>query len=387
MKRDTVVILSRSLPHHGLGGMEVVAWDLAKEFVRQNLKVSIITTPIPGQSGEFIEDGVQIIPLENIPSGRYSRLWWKKSKQYFEEHYMCTAQIVLSVSAAGFGLLPLKRKLKDVPFIMQAHGTSWGEFVSKWRSGRCKSILSSIRNIIWMPKDLWAYKQFDLIVTVGEQVSLDLIKPPSNWVLAKDKIKQIPNGIDTRLFKSSIESRSKIRRELKISEKTTIIISASRLHPQKGVGHGLMAFSRYLKINPDAIYFIAGDGPERRNLETLADSLNIKEQVRFLGAKTRDDLVNYLQIGDVFLFLSDRIEGLPLNVLEALAVGLPVVLSKHINVINSSDIHRVQQDDASLVAETINIISQQQKLGERCCLPIENSLEYVAKRYMDLFVG
>lgn len=152
-----IVILSRSLPFHGLGGMEIVAWDLAKEFVRAGHAVRIITTTLPGRFGEFEQDGVCVVPLSGTPSARYSFAWWAESRRYFEERCMESTQAVLSVSAAGFGILPLKRRLTNIPFVMQAHGTSWGEVLSKWRSRRPKSILTLLRNVLWLGRDLYSY--------------------------------------------------------------------------------------------------------------------------------------------------------------------------------------------------------------------------------------
>lgn len=389
MTRDTIVILSRSLPHHGLGGMEVVAWDLATEFARQGLSVTVLTTPIPGLQGEFVQNGVRVVPLDGMPSGRYSTAWWKVSRSYFEQHLMQSVCAVLSVSAAAFGLLPLKHKIANVPFIMQAHGTSWGEVVSKWRSRRLKSIASSIRNVLWLPKDLMAYRRFDIVVAVGEQVYQDLNSKPISYVLEPGKVKLIPNGIDTSLFQPSVENRIKIRKQLGISEESPVIISASRLHPQKGVGHGLRAFAELLKTKPSAVYLIAGDGPDSERLQMLSYELNISNNVYFLGALDRYMLVEYLQAADVFLFLTDRVEvGLSLNVLEALATGLPVVLSKHICFYTSRNINSVMQNNIDSVIKGItSILEEKNNSLNYHFFDSENSLFNSVKKYILLLGG
>lgn len=382
MKKE-IVILSRSLPHHGLGGMEVVAWDLAVEFARLNYPVRVITTSLPDQHESFMQDGVRVVPLPNTPSGRYSRAWWQASRRYFSEHCMDTTLGVLSVSAAAFGILPLKKQLTGVPFVMQAHGTSWGEVVSKWRSKRLRSLVSSIRNIAWLPRDIWAYRKFDAVVAVGQRVRQDLTRAPVQWVLPEKNVHLVNNGIDTKVFRPFNETRVNLRECLKISETTPVVISASRLHAQKGVAQGLQSFVKLLEDLPDAVYLIAGDGPEREYLKTLAKDLGVSENIRFLGALKRDELAEYLCVADVFLFLTKRIEGLPLNVLEALACGLPCIVSDHLALPFEAQVKLVSPDNQEMVVKSLH-----EKLGSRkrvdkvSLLPSTHTLSNVVSLYL-----
>ena len=77
---------------------------------------------------------------------------------------------------------------------------------------------------------------------------------------------------------------------------------------------------------PDTTLLIAGNGPERGKLEELVKKLGLEEHVRFLGYTTR--LQEYLQICDAELCCSYR-EGLPLNVMEAMLCGKPVIASNN----------------------------------------------------------
>jgi glycosyltransferase involved in cell wall biosynthesis len=87
------------------------------------------------------------------------------------------------------------------------------------------------------------------------------------------------------------------------------------------------------------------------------------------------------------MFLSERVEvGLTLNVLEALSVGLPVLLSSHLCLIDSESLFPVQPQDEKAVAcclENILIKTQQRKLVS--ALPTEYSLDYSANAYLNLF--
>lgn len=363
-----ILILTRLLPHHSLGGMQIVAWDLAREFARVGQAVRVITTSIPGKPETFTEDGVHVVALRGTPPERYSRAWWRASRAYVGKHCIGNTAAVLSVSAAGFGVLPLRTRMPGVRFVMQAHGTSIGEIVSKWRSRRLRAILGSVRNLAWLPRDMLAYSKFDTVVAVGGQVQRDLARAPICWFLDPNRVVQINNGIDTTLFHPDAVDRANMREILGIAAETPVILSASRLHAQKGLVHGLQAFSRLHQELPQALYLIAGDGPEREALEALVVSLGIADSVRFLGALKHEYLARILRTADVFVFLTDHIEvGITLNVMEALASGLPSVVSEHLQLPSCLGLHLVDrtsyQDVSNCLLKLLSIQAANEESG------------------------
>jgi glycosyltransferase involved in cell wall biosynthesis len=92
----------------------------------------------------------------------------------------------------------------------------------------------------------------------------------------------------------------------------------------------LQAFALAAASDPRLRYVVVGDGPERTALEAAVSRLGLSDRVTLVGALPREQVAAHLQAADAFLFLSHHLEGLPLNILEALAVGLPVVLSGHL---------------------------------------------------------
>ena len=96
--------------------------------------------------------------------------------------------------------------------------------------------------------------------------------------------------------------------------------TAGRLTAQKALGDALEAVARVDGVE----LLVLGDGPERSGLERQAAALGISERVRFLGAGTRDDVVALFRAVDVGL-LTSAWENLPHTLLEALAVGTPVI--------------------------------------------------------------
>ena len=135
---------------------------------------------------------------------------------------------------------------------------------------------------------------------------------------AGERIRVLRNGVDLELFRPS--HRDSLRRELGLSGFT--IASVGHLIERKG--HDLVI--RALAALPDATLLIAGDGPERAALETLATGLGVAERVRFLGAVDQSALRDIYNCADVLVLASSR-EGWANVLLEAMACGTPVVAS------------------------------------------------------------
>lgn len=101
-----------------------------------------------------------------------------------------------------------------------------------------------------------------------------------------------------------------------------LLLTVARLTAWKGVDHLLRALAHV----PDIRLLIAGDGPEEVRLRALADSLDLRDRVRFLGRVERDALAVYFRAAD-YTVLYSGYEGLPHVVLESLLNGTPVITS------------------------------------------------------------
>ena len=131
----------------------------------------------------------------------------------------------------------------------------------------------------------------------------------------------IYNGVDVGLFRSPV---SDFGREMNWCGRP-VIGAIARLAPQKGLQYLLRAAPEVLRDNPNALFVIVGDGPERRTLENEAADLGIRNAVCFLGV--RKDIPELLSSMDV-LAMPSLSEGLPMALLEAMAAGRAVVASR-----------------------------------------------------------
>jgi 1,2-diacylglycerol 3-alpha-glucosyltransferase len=105
-----------------------------------------------------------------------------------------------------------------------------------------------------------------------------------------------------------------------------VFLSFCRLSPEKNVESGIQIMEPILKSNPKVKFVIAGDGPQKVELEQLCISKKIDKQVIFVGRYSPEDLQNIITNTNskAFLFSSES-ENLPTNILEAMFLGLPVL--------------------------------------------------------------
>ncbi len=135
------------------------------------------------------------------------------------------------------------------------------------------------------------------------------------------------NAIETEKFRFDEKKRKDKRKELGITPTTTVIINIGRMVEQKNQMRVLDIFSLFYAEHPDSKLLIAGKGELENKLKKKAESLDIENDVMFLGE--RDDIPALLSASDIFLFPS-LFEGLGIALIEAEAEGLVSILSSHI---------------------------------------------------------
>jgi glycosyltransferase involved in cell wall biosynthesis len=135
------------------------------------------------------------------------------------------------------------------------------------------------------------------------------------WGLTPERVGVIPNPAPEL---PQLPSREAARAALGVTG--PVLATAGRLTAQKALPDALRAIARV----PAVELFVLGDGSERPALERDAETLGVSDRVRFLGAGTRDDVLRLFRAADAVLVTSAW-ENLPHTVLEALAVGTPVI--------------------------------------------------------------
>lgn len=139
------------------------------------------------------------------------------------------------------------------------------------------------------------------------------------WGVESSKIFVVYNGFHVEIPKTL---RATVRKNLHLEG--SVIVSAGRLVPWKGMKELIEALP-LIRVNvPDVYLVIVGDGPERKKLEDQVISLKIEKHIRFTGRLGQKELFDYVKAADVFA-LNTAYEGLSHQILETMALGTPVV--------------------------------------------------------------
>ena len=131
----------------------------------------------------------------------------------------------------------------------------------------------------------------------------------------------IHNGIDLGRM-TPIQAAADVRRELGLDDSTMLIGAVGRLAPVKGHASFLEAARLIALEEPRARFAIVGNGPLQRELRTQAAQLGLSDSCLFLG--DRADVYDLVSAMDVFVLPSLN-EGIPMALLEAMALNRPVV--------------------------------------------------------------
>ncbi|KOF33818.1 MULTISPECIES: glycosyltransferase family 4 protein [Vibrio] len=141
--------------------------------------------------------------------------------------------------------------------------------------------------------------------------------------LSENKLVVLPNGVNKNIFHpSDSSSLNLIRSELKLSKDKIIIGMIGRLWEQKNPKALVDAALSILSNRNDVVFVLVGEGELRASLEAMSDSHS--DNIKFLG--WRSDTADLLRSFDIFS-LPSLWEGMPLAIIEAMATGLPCVVS------------------------------------------------------------
>lgn len=193
--------------------------------------------------------------------------------------------------------------------IYQAHGFHF------WTGAPKKNWL------IYYPVEKYLARYTDILITINKED----YKRAENFHLKKGgKIYYVHGvGVDCKRFLNSGENkRSEIRNSLGLKADDILLLSVGELNENKNHAEVIRAISKC--DNTDLHYAVAGKGDIKASLESLAKELNLEQRVHFLGFI--DNMPDHYKAADLFVFPSKR-EGLPSAVMEAMASGLPCLVS------------------------------------------------------------
>jgi glycosyltransferase involved in cell wall biosynthesis len=206
-------------------------------------------------------------------------------------------------------------------------GNLWGRLAAAL--ARPQAVISTQMSVMPKAKRLpYAALVNQVLAGITDVVTFDSRRGQREYglagIMSQPLLKVIHNGADLQMFEPSgfQAAISDFRRSLGIEENLFILGNIARLTEQKGQEVLLQAVSLLGRNGRNLKVVLVGGGPRRGELESLADRLGISDHVLFLGP--RHDLPELLSLFDIFV-LSSLWESLPVIILEAMAMGKPVV--------------------------------------------------------------
>ncbi len=284
-----------------VGGTEIATHNLARHLSKRGHEVHVITSLDPGLPKKSLEQGFHVHRI-GVSRVRFLgvMLFWL---QVLRELLRLRPDLVHSQSIRMGIPAFLAKKLAKTPYVV------WGRGTDVYLPWSYKRLISKL-----------ALKNPDTVIALTEDMKLEMQRMCGRGVHV------IPNGIDLQSLEG-LPAKAAIREELGLGCDETIILFVGTLRAVKGVKYLMEAMSMIRQKCGKARLVLVGDGEERQSLETLVRELALGASISFAGRVSNEMVSRYMIASDI-LVLPSLSEGFPNAVLEAMAVGLPVVTSR-----------------------------------------------------------
>lgn len=323
--------------HPIVGGTEQQALALAKRLVQDGHAVTVATCWFPSLKRFERMDG---IPVHRVilPFGRgalyalsyLSSLMAFLVQRRHEYDLIHAHALFLDAFAAGM----MRRRLRKPVVVKAACGGGFGDVARLARVPGGALIRSRLLAV-------------DRVVVTSRQVRDELLA----YRVPHARIVEIPNGVETGRF-HPLQEREGLRTALGV--RGEVVCFVGRLTPQKGVDVLLESWTTVTSNYPDATLLIVGKGPQEEELKRVVERLQLGDGVLFCGEQ--HDVLPYLQAADLFV-LPSRAEGMSNALLEAMACGLPCVVTRiggNVDLIQDGENGSlVEPEDSHQLAEVI----------------------------------
>jgi glycosyltransferase involved in cell wall biosynthesis len=202
--------------------------------------------------------------------------------------------------------------------------------------GRVASRMAPVKAVVYTEHNLWeryhwltgAANRFtfgynDAVIAVSDEVESSI---RSRYrVNGKPKLCTIPNGVDVDQLAMDARNVQGVKPEFGIPQDHQLVVHVANFTPKKRHEHLTRAARIVVHRNPQTSFLLVGQGPLESDIRAQARAQDLQDNVVFAGFRT--DAPRIIAASDVFV-LPSLYEGLPIAMLEAMALGRPVVASR-----------------------------------------------------------
>lgn len=309
-----ILIISHEFPPIGGGGANA-CYFLTKEYVELGHEVVIVTAAYKDLPTEETINGVRIIRVkakrEKEDKSTFLEMFSYLFSAYKYVDRLCkkesfdVCQVFFGIPSGPIGV-HLKRKYR-IPYVVRFGG---GDIPgAQKRFAVVYKLLSPFIRNIW--------KNASALIANSEVLRERALGYESRY-----PVEIIPNGVDVEFF---TKGNHQVNKSEIYGDSAKNILFVSRLIKGKGLQHIIPRMSDIYDLT-GARLTIVGDGPYREELEKLTSDTNNSNYVSFVGKKNKQELYPYYSEADLFILPSES-EGMPNVVLEAMSMGLPIVMT------------------------------------------------------------
>lgn len=300
-----------------LGGSGSQALRLARQLCARGIGVTVLTTRPPDGSaprreaeGRFavrrFSSGPRRTHREKLLFGLQAAAWLARHPSW---------QILHLHGFGSWAVAPaLLARLRGRPVLAKTTLAEGGALTGRARRGGLRSPWSRLQDSV--------YHGFDAVVAI----SADLEEHLRSDEGFRNRIRRIPNGVDTNTFRPpEAGERERLRSRLGLRDEL-VVLSAAALTPRKNV-HGLVRAAGALEARPVKLLVAGEEGPfpgYREEIGEAVEQLPEGVEASFLGHRSPEALAELYRAADVFV-LNSYAEGLPNALLEAMASALPSI--------------------------------------------------------------
>jgi glycosyltransferase involved in cell wall biosynthesis len=357
------------------GGVERVAWELARAFGRAGIANTVVVSTV----GEPLGGGTTI---EYVGSW-LSRIPTRGPLRYLGRTVVVPLFTLAATRAVGrhsaAAVLSHGDSLRGDALVV--HAVNAESLAEKRSAGRWLWMLNPMH--LWVSlRDRWMIGglRYRMYVAVSARVSAELQK---HYGIPATRIRIIPNGIDLDRFRRDSAAGQSIRREFGVPAGAKLLLFAGHEFRRKGLAHAIGALER---LGPDVWLLVVGsDNPDRyRKMATRAGD-------RLIFAGQRLDMPAFYAAADAFV-LPTAYETFSLVCMEAMAAAVPVFATRVGGIedyledgINGYAIDMDPEDIASKIGRTLadKVLFDKMRSGARATA-LRYGWDQVASRYIEL---
>ena len=289
-----------------VGGIPLYVHHLCRDLSRMGYYTTVLACSRSNHGHAKIDDynvvyhKILFSPLGNSFSPHIFRTLLKIRDDYDLIHAHC--HLFLSTIMAS-----LVRRIGSPPLIITTHGIMSAS-APDWF------------NLLYMKTiGKWTLKSADRVICYTE---MEKDKLANMLKIDSEKISVIPNGVDTDLFRPDPNNNKQSNQSNAIT-----ILWVGRFVRGKGVEYLIQAAKILVKAVPDLKILLVGDGPSKGKIKGLIEKFNLKKNVIIKENVPNENMPEVYQKSDIFVLPSLN-EGVPKTLLEAMACGIPVIISE-----------------------------------------------------------